>query len=390
MMTSCFSAAKKIQYPELCPIKTEYRFFSIHEDLNKCNYELQNDNCKTTFSDRKNYTSGYNTIEFFAYQFPRLDQEQIISSKALIIQFLKEENNLDFSKFVNLEYLQLEQLKGEIPKEIFRLKKLKFLYISGGDILEIPDEIIKLKNLVIFSICSGDDIKKLTPKIFELENLEELTINRLYSIRELEVDFSKLKKLKKLDLWDSDIELNKTLLSCNQLRYLQTNKFHDWFTELPNLKILGLEKIGSELELSKLKFMNRLEEFSINRYPLPYISKSISEIPNLRLLELSFSWSDSSSKINQVKCNFPKLEYLGIYNNKLDELPKFKMPNLRYLNIVDTENKNNIQSAKGLKKYKNLRYLRLTIGENDTGLDLKDDPDTKIQMVIAGKDFPLD
>uniref|UniRef100_UPI00375205FD leucine-rich repeat domain-containing protein n=1 Tax=Flavobacterium sp. TaxID=239 RepID=UPI00375205FD len=136
----------------------------------------------------------------------------------------------DWSKFINLEYLSLQNDHlTEIPLAITNLKTLKTLDISGNDFKTLPIEFEKLVNLeelylnnekninlpktlaVLAQLpnlktlhLENDNLSKLPAEILAFKNLENLYLNhnKLKQIPQVQT----LDHLKYLDLNDNKIE----------------------------------------------------------------------------------------------------------------------------------------------------------------------------------------
>lgn len=147
---------------------------------------------------------------------------------------LKNQNitisNEQWSKFVNLEYLNLngDHIK-EIPIGITNIKSLKTIDLSGNDFKNLPDAFLNLTNLEeiylnneknmnldkTLSVLSklpklkslhleNDNLSKLPSKILLFKNLENLYLNQNNFMKIPEIQT--LDHLKYLDLKDNNIK----------------------------------------------------------------------------------------------------------------------------------------------------------------------------------------
>lgn len=137
---------------------------------------------------------------------------------------------IDFSKFVNLEYLSLkDDHLTVLPKELFLLKKLKTLDLSGNDLKVLPKDFSKLKNLEALYLnnennmdlpaslnvlaklpklkslfLEGDNIHYIPNEMFKLQKLEYLSL-RNNELKEIPKNMNSLSHLKSLDLNQNNI-----------------------------------------------------------------------------------------------------------------------------------------------------------------------------------------
>ena len=87
--------------------------------------------------------------------------------------------------------------RNSLPKEVFKLNRLKFLGIEVEDLTELPKEIGNLNNLEGLTIRCPN-LKELPKEIGNLNNLERLTIEchnlkelpkEIWNLSEFEVEF---------------------------------------------------------------------------------------------------------------------------------------------------------------------------------------------------------
>jgi len=351
-----------------CPIDSEYAFIDIHRDYRSCLEKYAIYNGKTYLLDGHKY--GYENVqylEFSRFRKPSVSNE-IYQHKAIDLHYYGIPCPIDFKLFKNLEYLRLRDIQ-EIPKQVFELENLKVLFLDSKNLKEIPDNLVQLKNLEVLEIYPADGVEKMTDRIGELTELKILSLSRFYSIESFHIDFSKLVKLKRLDVWDNNaVIIDSSIANCKELQYMEVRNYNRVFTSLPKLRILALNEVDSEDEISNLDKISGLEELYVHYYKPNVIAKSIQDLPNLKNLGIGFV---GELNVNMGISRLSKLKFLSIHCDNLFELPKFKMPNLIYLNIVDTQNRNGISSVRNLENYPNLKYLRLIIADNRSGLDFE-------------------
>jgi Leucine-rich repeat (LRR) protein len=149
-------------------------------------------------------------------------------------------SNEDWTKFTNLEYLNLkgDHLK-EIPLAITKIKSLKTIDLSSNDFTNLPEGFSNLTNLE--EIYLNDDQNMNLPKTLLL--------------------LSKLPKLKSLHLENDNLStLPSELMRFKNLEslYLNNNKFKEVpkLETLDHLKYLDLKENNIKPEFQDLKNLN--------------------------------------------------------------------------------------------------------------------------------------
>ena len=170
------------------------------------------------------------------------------------------------SIFRNLKILVLfNTWIKNLPKEIWKLKKLEMLDLDYNQIKKLPKEICRLNNLKILDL-SDNQIKKLSKEIGSLVSLENLYLNK-NQLRYLPSEICNLKNLKNL------------YLSYNQLQWLPA--------EILELKKLEKIKLNNAFDLNNLKqdpkelfdILQKLEERDLlGYYDLYYLKKEVYPI----------------------------------------------------------------------------------------------------------------
>lgn len=239
-----------------------------------------------------------------------------------------EENKItDFLKYdikylQNLEEIDLSSNKlKEIPIGIHELKYLKKLNVALNEINEIPEWMKNNQSLTFFNICVNK-IKELPFWIKSLNNLEELYLcdNPTMELPSSLGDFSKLK-----------------ILSISNVN-------------LPNSKITKTPTIPEFIFK-----LNQLEVLSANENKLKFISENISNLKNLKKLDVSVNeFSEFPNQINELK----NLELLSMSFNHLNKLPK-NITNLKQLKLLDLSNNEFSEFPEHLSKLNNLQSLMI-------------------------------
>ncbi|CAM2795366.1 Leucine rich repeat-containing protein [Flavobacterium frigoris] len=134
---------------------------------------------------------------------------------------------VDFSKFVNLEYLSLkdDHLK-ELPKELFLLKKLKTLDLSGNDFKVLPKDFSRLKTLENLYLNDEEnlDLPQSLNILAKLPNLKSLYLDN-DRINYMPSEMLKLQNLEYLSLRQNELkEFPKNINSLSHLKHLYLNE----------------------------------------------------------------------------------------------------------------------------------------------------------------------
>ena len=144
------------------------------------------------------------------------------------------------------------QLKKLSPR-IAELENLEELYIGKNDLDSLPPEIGQLKKLRILSV-QYNRITKLPNEIGELQNLEQLWLNQ-NKLDSLPATIGNLKKLTKIQLNFNELKcLPKEIGECSALCFFNLNRNYlktlpEEIGNLANLKELSITNGGFLLEL---------------------------------------------------------------------------------------------------------------------------------------------
>jgi 5-methylcytosine-specific restriction enzyme subunit McrC len=181
-----------------------------------------------------------------------------------------------FNKFIkwnlNISSLAMDNLNiGEIPKNINKLKKLKFLYLNNNNIIFLPNGLFQLKKLEILDI-SNNNIKIIPNKIQELEVLKELIIDKDIIINNIGI----LKKLKKQNIKIEDAKKHNLSEYINSFIEPETTKEVEKQTISKEIK--PIEKNILNISIDDYLKMEKEEKISfVNDRDLSSISLTIIE-----------------------------------------------------------------------------------------------------------------
>ncbi|MDR2232687.1 MAG: hypothetical protein LBE56_06120 [Tannerella sp.] len=264
------------------------------------------------------YFSSSNIWEQIEY----VNEEKIthIELNPYVVEFF--EVNIDFLKQVqNLENLSIVGLRKIDVTCINKLKSLSSLYLDMNDTRKIDFSNMNLRELNIRYSSSMTGISSL-------KQLSSLIIsNAESSFFSLEL-FSALKKLKNLEIIQSNIPLEFIYLTNNlSLKELSLIHIKKNFTlnylEKINLKILKIENC-KKVEIQNVANLIQLEEFMLVDSAVisdNNIFLNLKKLKSLIVLGSSFFCDGNLFELQN------RLEYLGIDNKKHYNI-KFKRPHI--------------------------------------------------------------
>lgn len=231
----------------------------------------------------------------------------------------------DLSSLSNLEFLDSSSNRiSEIPESIFSILKLKILDFGfNHNIKTISDKIHQLQDLQSLNL-NANEIESLPINTSKLTNLSSLNLAGNPLKNHLEI-ITKLPKLKSLDISDNTSEDNQisipnSLANLESLNYLNMSRCN--IVEIPN-------SIG---ELKNLEYLN-LENCEIE-----IVDSAIGNL--VKMVTLNFAGNRNLDSIPETIGNLEKLEMLNLYDCKSiteisDELSKLKQ--LKTINLSGTQ-----------------------------------------------------
>lgn len=251
-----------------------------------------------------------------------------------------------------------EEMEDYDLKGLSRLSELEKVEIEAFEVKNVK-ELEKLPHLQYLRIMTLDSCPVTTDKNPEIEELElDVPIKRL--------DLSKNKKLKSLDLENSEVKKlsicnlpklkyvrlvkNTTksvvIKNCPKLRTFRGNENNKMQTmSIKQLPVLKYLKIGNAKRLKKLTFslLPQLKELSIGRNLVKKLD--FKKTPNLKMLYVKRNKKITKLDLRPLKklCNFEwqwgilrkiqfgKKKYLGLLDVNHNKLKKLDIRNMRRL-----------------------------------------------------------
>ncbi|EDW24978.1 GL23097 [Drosophila persimilis] len=268
-------------------------------------------------------------------------------------------------EFVDKRHCSLPQ----VPEEILRYSRtLEELFLDANHIRDLPKNFFRLNRLRKLGL-SDNEIGRLPPDIQNFENLVELDVSR--NARTLSILFSP--QISLLDLYfrerksqaatTIDGHATQSQKSCglavqdipdipDDIKHLQSLQVADFssnpipklpsgFTQLKNLTILGLNDMSLTTLPADFGSLTQLESLELRENLLKHLPETISQLTKLKRLDLGDNeiedlppylgylpglhelWLDH----NQLQRLPPelglltKLTYLDVSENRLEELP---------------------------------------------------------------------
>jgi Leucine-rich repeat (LRR) protein len=266
----------------------------------------------------------------------------------------------------NLKHLDFEECELEnVSNSIGDLKKLETLNLQRNKIISITEQIKNCELLTIFNLQENSTLENLPESIGELSCLESLNLFGCKKVEKLPLTISKLKKLKILDIRDTNIsklpeeifelssllelkmynvqiaELSPSIKKLSELEYLDLRSTK--IRELPN-EIGELSKLN-KLECSKLykplpdNFckLKKLKELNVSfenvQNPFP---ENFGELSSLERLS---TWSKNMNQLPDSFGNLHNLKTLSMRYCIFKEFPLVltKLQNIGHLDLMDNQ-----------------------------------------------------
>lgn len=246
-----------------------------------------------------------NVLNNNSHDLPRLlNSSSKLHSLNLDCQYLQEIPDV-FHTLINLQILFLDNGNNIklLPKSIGNLTQLEILKISKANILELDEQIGKLKNLNLLKLDYCTSLTKISSNLTNLKKLENIEINNCSSLSNLPTNLITLPKLESLEcnynlnlkLVPSDVNkchqdlkvsltnLNLTSIGLKNISWCPEDFKHLSSLQRLNLSQNNFEKIPEEIEL-----LSSLTHLIIEACPnLTFIPKNILKLKKLETLDLN-------------------------------------------------------------------------------------------------------
>lgn len=269
----------------------------------------------------------------------------------------KNQNLLSLAvKGLDLEKLHLRI----IPKEIEKLKSLKYLNLGLNDFKKLPSEITSLSNLETLNL-DRIQLDSIPIEFEKLQNLKELSLHGAW-IKEIPPVITKLPNLVSLALGENDLnKIPEEIQNLSKLEHLDIshnygleNKENLPLEKLQNLKSLFLETIGITKFPNNILKLLKLEHLSLSGNELTEFPSDLKELETLQKLELS---NCGLTALPLGITTLPKLKTLDLHDNPMTQFPEEiqKLNNLETLDLAENQLTHLPEGIGELKSLKNLR-----------------------------------
>ncbi|TNN13041.1 Protein lap4 isoform 1 [Schistosoma japonicum] len=225
--------------------------------------------------------------------------------------------------FRTLEECRLDanQIK-ELPKNFFRLKRIRLLTLSDNELTRLPTGIGSFSNLVELDI-SRNDISELPESIRFCDSLQSLDVSN-NPLQSLPSGFCQLRNLRVLCLNDISIaELPEEIGSLQLLEKLELRDnclktIPDSFADLINLEFLDLGANEFQELSPVIGQLSQLSELWIDDNELRSLPKELGNLGNLQQLDIS---ENLISSLPESISGLVSLSDLNISQNSITHLP---------------------------------------------------------------------
>nr|XP_012142081.1 PREDICTED: protein lap4 isoform X6 [Megachile rotundata] len=250
----------------------------------------------------------------------------------------------DIQNFENLVELDVSRNDiPDIPENIKNLRALQVADFSSNPIPRLPAGFVQLRNLTVLGL-NDMSLTNLPPDFGSLEALQSLEL-RENLLKTLPESLSKLYKLERLDLGDNDIDVLPAhigKLPALQELWLDHNQLQHLPPELGQLKTLAcLDVSENRLEdlPEEIGGLESLTDLHLSQNVIEKLPDGLGELKKLTILKVD---QNRLSTLNPNIGSCENLQELILTENFLFELPSTigKLLNLNNLNV----DRNSLQS----------------------------------------------
>ncbi|XP_015111714.1 protein lap4 isoform X7 [Diachasma alloeum] len=250
----------------------------------------------------------------------------------------------DIQNFENLVELDVSRNDiPDIPENIRNLRALQVADFSSNPIPRLPAGFVKLRNLTVLGL-NDMSLTNLPPDFGSLEALQSLEL-RENLIKSLPESLSQLSKLERLDLGDNEIEelpphigklpaLQELWLDHNQLQHLPPE-----IGELKTLACLDVSENRLEDLPEEIGGLESLTDLHLSQNVIEKLPDGLGELRKLTILKVD---QNRLSVLNSCIGNCENMQELILTENFLFELP-ISIGNLLNLNNLNVD-RNSLQS----------------------------------------------
>uniref|UniRef100_Q7KRY7-6 Isoform G of Protein lap4 n=1 Tax=Drosophila melanogaster TaxID=7227 RepID=Q7KRY7-6 len=250
------------------------------------------------------------------------------------------EEILRYSRTLEELFLDANHIR-DLPKNFFRLHRLRKLGLSDNEIGRLPPDIQNFENLVELDVSRNDipdmSLTTLPADFGSLTQLESLEL-RENLLKHLPETISQLTKLKRLDLGDNEIEdlppylgylpgLHELWLDHNQLQRLPPE-----LGLLTKLTYLDVSENRLEELPNEISGLVSLTDLDLAQNLLEALPDGIAKLSRLTILKLD---QNRLQRLNDTLGNCENMQELILTENFLSELPASigQMTKLNNLNV---------------------------------------------------------
>ncbi|XP_014611416.1 PREDICTED: protein lap4 isoform X1 [Polistes canadensis] len=249
----------------------------------------------------------------------------------------------DIQNFENLVELDVSRNDiPDIPENIKNLQALQIADFSSNPIPKLPAGFVELRNLTILGL-NDMSLTKLPPDFGSLEALQSLEL-RENLLKVLPESLSKLNKLERLDLGDNELEelpphigklpaLQELWLDHNQLQHLPPE-----IGELKTLACLDVSENRLEDLPEEISGLESLTDLHLSQNVIEKLPDGIGDLKKLTILKVD---QNRLSTLNPNIGRCENLQELILTENFLLELPA-SVGNLLNLNNLNVD-RNSLQ-----------------------------------------------